>query len=230
MIFQHPGPWQYFVKRKDNINLNVLEQKQKYILEESQYYSQLNIINQNNWNNALGGGPTRTTEQPILYEPFGLNGLNGLGFPYYNTPSGWTNDSEVVFYGDSDVIPFCDIVDSSGTIYCAFSNGSATQQYLITKAISTTGKTNIKLNFNEYRGLTTIPPSLTLDYSPDNGSTWLSIVWTETSTILNWVNSGDINLPSNAENKSQLKIRIGMLGDGSGEITAIDDFKIKATF
>jgi hypothetical protein len=31
----HPGPWQLFRKRSDNVNLHVLAQKEKYILEES---------------------------------------------------------------------------------------------------------------------------------------------------------------------------------------------------
>lgn len=231
-ISQHPGPWQYFVKRPDNIGLNILEVKQKYLIEESKYYSQLKLLNLNSWNNITGGGPpkTSTSEQIILNEPFGLNGLDMSGFPYYKSPLDWTNDPDVLFYGSSDIIPFCNIENSSGTIYAAFANGIISQDYLITKTISTVNKTNIKLNFNEYRGTTSISPPLTLDYSPNNGSTWFPITWNETSNILTWVNSGNISLPIGAENKSQLKIRIGMSTDGTGELTAIDDFKVLATF
>jgi len=180
-----------------------------------------------NNHNSVTTGPT---EQIILNEPFGLNGLDIAGFPYYNPPINWTSDPNTVFYGDSDTIPFCALSGSSGTVFSLLANGNNNTDYITTKAISTVGKTNIKLNFNEYRGLTAAPPAMMLDYSPDNGTNWVSITWTETNTILSWINSGDISLPVGAENKAQLKIRYGIVGNSSGEFVSIDDFIVKATF
>ena len=174
-------------------------------------------------------------EQTILYEPFGLNGVTGSGAPYYNVPSGWTR-SHITIVGfdatdpDSEIPP-CDIVGSSGTILLAFSNANVRQEYLTTKAISTLGMTNVKLSFNEYRGtLVGGSPPLTLEYSPNNGSTWSAITWTETVLDLTWVATGNINLPNGAANVQQLKLRFGVLGDASGEYVLLDDVTIKATF
>lgn len=186
-----------------------------------------------NTHNSVTVGPT---EQTILTEPFGLNGVNGGfgGFPYYNYPTGWVgnpNYANWIVYGDSDIIPFCALPSSSGTMYLAFANGNLILETVETLAISTIGKTNIKINFNEYRGYATgLTPPLDLYYSPDNGSNWFPITWTEPVTTLTWVNTGDISLPVGAENKSQLKIRFSATGDGTGENIAIDDFIVKATF
>lgn len=182
----------------------------------------------NNSNNTTTG----PTEQTILSEPFGQNGVSGLGLPYYNIPSSWTRShTTIVGFDDPIEIPSCNLPDSSGGVLLVFSNSFIRQEYLTTLALSTIGKTNIKLNFNEYRGyLIGSPPPLTIEYSPNNGSTWFNVTWTETPLDLTWVNTGDINLPVGAENISQLKIRFGVLGDGSTEYVVLDDVKIKATF
>ncbi len=186
-----------------------------------------------NTGNEPSSGPT---EQTIYSEPFGLNGVNGSfgGFPYYNYPTGWVGDPNYVnwiVYGDSDITPFCNLSNSSGTMFLAFANSGVILETVETLAISTIGKTNIKVNFNIYKGHATgITPPLDLYYSPDNGSNWYSITWTEPVTTLTWVNSGDISLPIGAENKAQLKIRFSVTGDNTGESIAIDDFTVKATF
>ena len=221
-ITPHPGPWQLFLNRRDNIGKPILEIKQKYISEENNYFQQIN---------ALGGGPPQVSEKIILNEPFGLNGVNGSGFPYYNYPTNWTGDPNWIVYGDSDVTPFCNLLGSSGTMFLTFANGNSLLEVMNTKSISTINKTNIKINFNIYKGYSTgITPPLNLYYSPDNGSNWFTIPWIEPVVTLSWVNSGNIILPIGAENKSQLKIRFSITGDSSGENIAIDDFKVLATF
>jgi hypothetical protein len=60
---EHPGTWQLFVKRKDNIGLNVLVQKEKYLLEESRFHQMIYMdymVNQH-----MGGGslPQLTPEE-----------------------------------------------------------------------------------------------------------------------------------------------------------------------
>lgn len=194
------------------------------------------LQNFNPLTNNHNGVTTGPTEQTIYTEPFGLNGINvgSGGFPYYNYPTGWTGTPDYVnwlVYGDSDVTPFCSLPGSSGTMYLAFANGNIGLEVVNTIAISTISKTNIKINFNEYRGYATgLTPPLDLYYSPDNGSNWFPITWTEPVTTLAWVNTGDISLPVGAENNAQLKIRFSTTGDASAESIAIDDFIVKATF
>lgn len=184
--------------------------------------------------NVISGSPS-IFEHTILSEPFGLAGVAGSGVPYYNIPTGWTRSFNTItgfdFSDPGSDVPQCNVAGSSATIGGVFSNANVRQEYLTTKAISTVGMVNIKLNFNEYRGdLIGNPPPLTLDYSINNGSTWTSITWTETVLNLIWVASGDITLPSNAQNISQLKIRFGIFGDASNEFVSLDDVTIKATY
>lgn len=144
-ISQHPGPWQYFVKRPNNVGLNILEIKQKYLIEESKYYSQLELMqHHNNWNTMAGGGPNRIitsstyvpSEQVIFSETFGNDGttpnpnslVNVLGGTYYNPPLTWTNVSldalngVYAFGGDYNnnwsIIDSNDWLTAGGTIQC----------------------------------------------------------------------------------------------------------------
>lgn len=224
-----------------------LRNSKKVILTGRKFLSVINSLQLNLFKRKLRGKDPNTNqgytipgtpsifEHTILNEPFGLAGINSFGIPYYNIPTGWAKSHiTVIGFDFSDAgsdIPQCNIVGSSATIGLVFSNANVRQEYLTTSAISTVGMVSIKLNFNEYRG-TFIgnPPPLTLEYSINNGSTWTSITWTETVLGLTWVNTGDINLPANAQNITQLKIRFGVFGDAANEYVSLDDIKIKATY
>jgi hypothetical protein len=41
ILGNHPGPWQSYVKRADNIGLHILEVRNKYLQEQLQYDNQL---------------------------------------------------------------------------------------------------------------------------------------------------------------------------------------------
>lgn len=58
---EHPGPWQLFRKRSDNVNLHVLAQKEKYILEES-VFERKNSMNRMNMSS---GGRSRTSDSGL---------------------------------------------------------------------------------------------------------------------------------------------------------------------
>jgi len=62
MIFQpihSPGPWQYYVKRRDNIGLPIMEVRRKYLTEQLQFENfqqqQMMMLM-----GAAGGGPPIT--------------------------------------------------------------------------------------------------------------------------------------------------------------------------
>lgn len=48
MFGNHPGPWPFFVKRTDNLNLPILEVKRKYLTEQNHYEQQFQFYHQNN--------------------------------------------------------------------------------------------------------------------------------------------------------------------------------------
>ena len=67
MVFfspHHPGPWQYFVKRNDNVGLPLMEVKRKYLYEQLQFedfqQQQMMILTQE----RSGGGPTSLPSPP----------------------------------------------------------------------------------------------------------------------------------------------------------------------
>jgi len=133
MLYSHPGHWQLFLKRPDNIGLPLMEVKSKYLKEESFYYSQFN------WNNPLGGGtpptistpPSTPTEQSIFLETFGNDGTtpnpnlltNAVGTDFINPPLSWTTISldsiNGVYANNGDYTNNWSVIDAAGIVaYC----------------------------------------------------------------------------------------------------------------
>lgn len=166
----------------------------------------------------------------LISEPFGLAGVAALGLPYYNIPTGWTKSHiSVTGFDDNATIPTCTIPSTSGGVLLTWGNSNVGNTYLTTKAVSTVGKAIVKLSFNEYRGITATSPYLFVEYSPNNGTTWFSSGWTDTTPDLTWTAYTNIVLPIGAGNVPQLKVRFGILADASGEAVSIDDVLITAT-
>ncbi len=77
-----PGPWQWFVRRTDNVGIPLMEQRRKYMQEQllfEDYISTLNTVNTVNSSVASsaaagggpapgGGGPDVTPAKEILAE------------------------------------------------------------------------------------------------------------------------------------------------------------------
>ncbi len=71
-----PGPWQWFVKRTDNVGLPLMEQRRKYMHEQllfEDYMSTINTVSTISAGAAGGpapggGGPDSTPTKEILTE------------------------------------------------------------------------------------------------------------------------------------------------------------------
>jgi len=73
---QHPGLWQHYVQRKDNIGLPIMKVKRKYLAEQLQYdsFNSLQSPLSNN-SNTSAGGPTSIYPNSIKVE-FIENGVS----------------------------------------------------------------------------------------------------------------------------------------------------------
>jgi hypothetical protein len=172
----------------------------------------------------VNGNGSYLTET-LLYEPFGLNGDAITGFPNQLLPVGWSSSvsSDIIVYGDNDVIPFCDVLNSSGTSFLVFPNSSSGTDSVTTDTMSTYGYKDIKMSFNYY--LNSGGSQISLLYSP-SGASFSSLTYSLNIDDDQWHSTGWINLPSNVENLTNLKIKFQFIGDSSGLLSAIDDVKI----
>jgi hypothetical protein len=70
MIFttEHPGDWQYYVKRPDNIGLNIMDIKRKYLVEQHQHEQQILSLlgTTNGWGASYGGFSPNITINDVL--------------------------------------------------------------------------------------------------------------------------------------------------------------------
>ncbi len=75
MLGNHPGPWQFFVKRIDNLKLPILEVKRKYLTEQNYFEEQqYRFFQQNNWLRNQPAGdmdPYLSTPQIEMLTPDG---------------------------------------------------------------------------------------------------------------------------------------------------------------
>jgi hypothetical protein len=70
ILGNHPGPWQSYVKRTDNIGLHILEVRNKYLQEQLQYDNQLSqMYSMQNFQSK--GSHTNVVEDSILLEDGG---------------------------------------------------------------------------------------------------------------------------------------------------------------
>lgn len=190
---------------------------------------------------------------PLLYEPFGLDGVysngspatpNTIGFGPQSSirrpPAGWTsnsmNDDIYFVLGINSVGVNCDVVDSSGGTCMALirGNGYGPGQYIQTKSFSTVGKTNITVDFNLYDDFnidTSLYTKLTIEYSVDN-SIWTPVSYTmsdDSGATQGWIPVNQITLPIGAENEATVYLRFILDDDGSFNQICIDDLTIRGT-
>lgn len=60
-VSNHPGPWQFYVNRPDNIGLPIMEIKNKYMREQLLFEQQYTLYIQQNMSfNSSGGGSILT--------------------------------------------------------------------------------------------------------------------------------------------------------------------------
>ena len=62
ILGNHPGPWQSYVKRSDNIGLHILEVRAKYLQEQLTYDNQLSQMY--SMQNFQAKGPA-----PVIIDP-----------------------------------------------------------------------------------------------------------------------------------------------------------------
>lgn len=167
---------------------------------------------------------------PFL-EIFGQDGELAPGEEYY-TPRQWVGNN-----GGSDVsvydlfakiaYPNCNVPGSSGGPSLVFINAIGAPVELVTRPISTIGKTNITVQWNEtIMALGT--ELLSLEWSVDNVS-WNSVSITAPTPDGLWHAITPIVLPAGANNKHTLYFKFVYNSDGSGLFTAIDDFRVTGT-
>ena len=166
---------------------------------------------------------------PAIYNPLPLS--EDFSLYAFTLPAGWyCFDFNAFLIDQPDNIgpPYfnCDLVGSSGGEALVFTNPQAQTDWIVTKPISTLGKTSIKVNWNEFR--TVGAPTLTLDWSVD-GVNFTPIGFTDVPDDDFWHSISEISLPSGAENQYILMLRFSANCDGFGLGIWIDDLIISGT-
>lgn len=165
---------------------------------------------------------------PFL-EIFGQNGSLGSG--QYNVPRQWvpsdgganiTSYNLFVAAGYSN----CDVPGSSGGPSLVFVNSGVGSVEIKVRPVSTIGKTNITVSWNEMRQAGCV--NLQMEWSTDL-VTWNSIAITEPTADETWYANTPVVLPAGANNKHTLYLKFIQVGDGTGFFTAIDDFRVTGT-
>ncbi|MBP7808208.1 MAG: PKD domain-containing protein [Bacteroidia bacterium] len=139
-----------------------------------------------------------------------------------STTSDWLIDDNSTSCGGG--VPECNVGGSSGGSMLAGADGSSGTENAVTAFFSTTGVTNITLDWNGYRS--TGAPTLVLEYSFDD-NTYTNIAFTDVTTDDAWHAVSQITLPVACENVSVLYLRFSYAGTGGGAFIAIDDIIVQ---
>ncbi len=164
-------------------------------------------------------------EVTLENEIFGQDG--GAGPSSWNFPTGWAETGEAgqFYVEDGDVnIQACDIVGSSALQLLVFVGNTANPSTITTSAISTLGKSNIKVFWNEIM-TNANNDNFTLEYSI-NGIAWSAIAIPQLVSDFVWHERAPISVPAAADNQATLYFRLTKTGDGFSSFDAIDDFKV----
>jgi len=145
---------------------------------------------------------------------------------WYEPPSLTTATNEFYVYGEEDILPFCDVIGSSGGPYLIFANSNGGAQSTDFAAISTAGKTNITININQYRQ--TGAPTSVLYWSVDR-VTWNSTAFNNVTDDNAWHACTPKVLPVGCNNQPILYLRLEITSDSSGIFTGFDDLLITGT-
>jgi hypothetical protein len=165
--------------------------------------------------------------ETLLLEIFGQDGLDGMGA--YNFPVDWVVSGEpdqfVVEDGDNNTGQ-CDVAGSSAEQVLAFYHNSTNSSSVKTAPISTIGKSNIKVRWNEIN-TNFSGNQFTLEWST-NGSTWFNVTLPTIPSDFVWHQRAFVSLPAGANNQATLYFRLTKVGDGIASVDGIDDFQVTA--
>lgn len=177
--------------------------------------------------NFTGNGSFVTEE--LYLEPFGNNG-NPLD-PIYNFPLNWTDPgapyeatNDWIIYGDSDIIPFCNVAGSSQGPFMLFIDATAALQTTTSTPFSTVGFTTITVLWNGFR--TTGAHTLKFYWSSDN-SVYNEIVgFSDVAADDAWHAITPIVLPSDAANQPTIYLKWEITGTVENLYSGFDDIRV----
>ncbi len=206
----------------------------KLILGTKKFVSSSNFLQFGLFNRELyyksgesGGLESKELHQRQLFgEVFGQDGLDGAGFPYYNLPGSWTYDAlDISFYGNNDIIPFCDVPGSYtlNGVFMLFSNTSGYLDNVYTYSISKGNYKDLTLEWNEYKNVGA--PDINIYWSTD-AITWNPITYTPPTADSTW-RAVITTLDAAVNSVSSLYLKFEQQSDLSGNLIAIDDIKLK---
>jgi len=106
-----PGPWQYYVNRKDNVGLPLEAVRRKYLTESIAFEEQMSqwAMQSQNYANASGGTAAPVPSLPPNCIEFVANTTEGVNFNFNFTTSGPTDFT--LTWGDGETLT--DTVDGS---------------------------------------------------------------------------------------------------------------------
>lgn len=71
MLVKHPGPWQQYVRRPDNVNLDIMTVKNKYLREQMDYERTMVLYMQSQqMGQVAGASQTRKITGPAFSAAF----------------------------------------------------------------------------------------------------------------------------------------------------------------
>lgn len=115
----------------------------------------------------------------------------------------------------------------SACVYTTMSGSSITKTLTYDNNLSTIGYTGLTLTFGGYKSSTNTVPNLIISYSTD-GTIYNSFTGNSVSLTTSWT-LYTVNLPSDAENKGNLRIRFSIITNNQTRSIRIDDFKLTGT-
>lgn len=155
------------------------------------------------------------------------NGVCNTAFPGNwttgSTTGDWLIDDGMVCTGG---VPQCTVVGSSGGSCLAGGDGTGLLESAVSASFSTTGFSNITVDWNGYR--TSGAPTVTFEVSYDD-ITYTVVPFTDVVADDNWHALSTITLPSSCDNVPKLYLRWSYNSTNAGLFMAFDDLVVNGT-